>query len=86
MGAQRCIAVIDVASSATVEDALSAKNTPTAAHLPTTIGGNAGNQFGQQSRSIGMINSGPRCSALTLTLATISSPSANTEYAPTPLN
>ena len=47
-------------SSTNIEDTISAVTSPTAAQPPNTVGGNAGSQFSQQSRSIGMIRSGPR--------------------------
>jgi len=70
-GTCRQIAVIDVDSSTNIEDAISAVTLPTAPQPSNTTGGNAGNQFGRQARSIGMIKSGSRQTTSTRKVAAI---------------
>ena len=52
---RRQISQVVVDNSAVIEDAASALTSPTVHQQSHPIGGNAGNQFGQRSRTIGMI-------------------------------
>jgi len=55
-GTCRRIAVIDVDSSTNIIDAISAVTLPTASQPLNTTGGNTGNQFGLQARSIDLVS------------------------------
>jgi hypothetical protein len=70
-GTRRQIAVIDIDSSTNIKDAVSALTLPTASQPMNTTNGNAGNQFGHQARSIGVIKSGSRQTTSTRKVAAI---------------
>jgi hypothetical protein len=57
---RRQISQVVVDNSAVIEDAASALTSPTVHQQSHPIGGNAGNQFGQRSRTIGMIRTSAR--------------------------
>jgi hypothetical protein len=58
------ISQVVVDNAALIEDAASALTTLTSLQQPNPAGGSAGNQFGQRSRTIGMILTGARVTRL----------------------
>jgi hypothetical protein len=73
---RRQIAAVDVGREADVVSAVTSPTilTPGSSTVGSaTIGGNAGHQFGQRSRSIGMIHSTPRSPAAEIRISSVSS-------------